>query len=101
MTTLAFSFSAELWVWEGKAAWHFVTLPEERAQQIRFYQHHRRGFGAVKVQARLGNSTWSTSIFPDKRSGSYLLPVKAEIREQEKLQAGHAVQIQLSVSAAL
>ena len=32
---VTFEFSATLWMHQGEAAWHFVTLPEEVADEIR------------------------------------------------------------------
>jgi hypothetical protein len=31
----------------------------------------------------IGKTKWKTSVFPDKRSGTYLLPLKAEVRKKE------------------
>lgn len=86
------AFRAELWMWSGKGAWFFLTLPKEEAERVRFFTGgKRRGFGSLRVKARIGKTEWRTSIFPDRKTGSYLLPVKAEVREAERLAAGSAV----------
>ncbi len=86
------TFSAKLWVYHGeKAAWHFLTLPAEEAAQIRFFNPRPAGFGAVRVQVNIGGSEWQTSLFPDKKSGSYFLPIKAAIRHNEHLTSGDIV----------
>jgi Domain of unknown function (DUF1905) len=94
-------FEAELWLYPGKAGWHFVTLPRAIGQQVKFYQGQdhglRRGFGAVKVIARIGNTAWSTSLFPDAKSESYLLPVKAEVRAREKIGNSTMVKVALTL----
>jgi Domain of unknown function (DUF1905) len=82
-----YSFTAPLWRYSGASAWHFVTLPEELSARIKFLQVGRRGFGSVKVVATIGKSQFETSVFPDAKSGCYLLPVKASIRRAEKI--GH------------
>lgn len=92
------SFEAEVWVYSGQAAWHFVTLPEEAAHMVRFVAGRRPGFGSVRVSAGIGQSRWSTSIFPDSKSGSYLLPLKADIRKREKLSAGDRIAVSLTVN---
>ncbi|CCE99595.1 hypothetical protein predicted by Glimmer/Critica (plasmid) [Sinorhizobium fredii HH103] len=46
---------------------------------------------------RIGKTEWTTSVFPDKASGSFLLPVKAEVRRKEKLAAGQSIRIKLSL----
>ncbi len=57
----------------------------------------RRGWGAMKVRANIGDTEWETSIFPDKSSGGWLLPVKAAVRKAERLVAGDAVQVAITV----
>jgi hypothetical protein len=92
------TFTAEVWLYEGDAPWHFVTLPLDLADELRARTAGtRRGFGSVRVSVTLGSSTWSTSVFPDRRSSSYLLPIKAEIREREGIEAGDTVTISLAL----
>ena len=95
MVDLAYSFEAELWLWPAKDTWTFVTLPAEAAEEIRFFHggkgKPRRGFGSVRVEVTCGGSEWRTSIFPDSRSGSYVLPVKAAVRRAEGVTAGDTV----------
>ncbi len=85
---MSYSFTATLWRWKGDApaSWVFVTLPVDIAFAIRTESaEQRRAWGSVKVAARIGATTWTTSLFPQKDTGSYLLPVKATIRTAEKL----------------
>lgn len=96
------SFRAKTWVYSGPAAWTFITLPKQQAARIRLISGPGgRGWGAVRVSARIGDSEWKTSIFPDAKSGSYVLPLKAEIRKREKIQEGQilAVELRLDSSA--
>ncbi|MDK1385369.1 DUF1905 domain-containing protein [Sinorhizobium sp. 8-89] len=96
-----FEFEAELWLYPGKGGWHFVTLPKDIAQQVKFLaEPKKRGWGSEQVIARTGKTEWTTSIFPDKGSGSFLLPVKAEVRRQEKLAAGQKIRIALTLDSA-
>lgn len=98
MTGLVFAFDAPLWKYQGKAAWYFITLPAEEAGRIRFLTGgRRRGWGAVRVHVTIGRTSWQTSIFPDSASGSYLLPVKAEIRKAEGLAEGKTATISLEL----
>jgi len=57
----------------------------------------RRGWGSVKVRAKIGKATWQTSIFPDSQAGTHLLPVKAEISRKEKLTDGSRVSVKLRI----
>ena len=90
-------FEAELWLWKDDAAWHFVSLPDSVADEIDEQAGPRRGFGSVPVQVTIGSSTWSTSVFPDSKRATYLLPVKKQVRNREGVGAGDVVTVQLSV----
>jgi hypothetical protein len=97
---LNFTLRSELWIYQGKAAWFFVTVPEKESAKIKFFSADvKRGWGSVRVSVKIGDTQWNTSIFPDSKSGTYLLPVKAEIRKKEKLKAGDMVVLELQVMA--
>lgn len=95
-----FEFTGELWEHSSMpGSWYFVTLPEDCADDIAAITEgaERRGFGSVRVEATIGPSTWRTSVFPDKASGSYVLPVKKAVRAAAALEAGDAVAVHLAV----
>lgn len=94
------TFTSPLWIWPAKASWYFVTLPKETASQIRFMQDQdpfmpKRGFGSIKVEVMIGATMWQTSVFPDKSSGSFVLPIKAAVRKAEGLVADTDIRVQL------
>ena len=92
-----FEFEAELWLHDGEAPWHFITVPEELSEDIRIHSlANRAGFGSVRVEARIGNVIWRTSVFPQK-SGGYLLPVKADVRRRANIAAGDNVSLTLEL----
>lgn len=91
-----FTFDAKLWRYSGKGSWHFVTLPKEVAEAIRFFRP-TRGFVPVAVKAAIGGSAWKTSVFPDSTSASFLLAVKAEVRKAEGIGDGDTVSVRLSL----
>ena len=94
------SFTAKLWIYGFPEAtsWYFLTVPQEFAEEIKARtSDYRRGFGSVRVTATIGSSTWQTSIFPDKKSGSYLLPVKKEIRRIESLEANGLIKATITL----
>ena len=87
---------APLWLWSG-GSWHFITVPEEEAVEIRAHSLlNRGGFGSVKVEATINDVTWRTSVFPQK-SGGYLLPVKAEVRRRADIANGDEVTVKLKL----
>jgi len=86
---LRYEMQAEIWVYPGKGGWHFVTLPMDFAARIKAAMTGlARPWGSLGVTAVIGKTRWRTSLFPDKASGSLLLPVKASVRQREGLQAG-------------
>jgi len=89
-----------LWIWKGSDAagrWYFITVPEEQSGEIKAHAFGSpRGFGSVKVEARIGNVVWRTSVFP-LNSGGYLLPVKAEVRRKADLAVGDEVTVELEL----
>jgi len=94
-----FQIAAEVWQYPGAGGWHFVTLPEEVSAELRFLaRDSTKPWGSVKIVATLGTSNWSTSLFPDKKSGRYLLPLKSEIRKKENIGAGTTVKFEIAVS---
>jgi hypothetical protein len=92
------TFTAPLWLWSGgQGSWHFVTVPEEQSGEIRAEAFAGpRGFGSVRVEARIDDVRWRTSVFPQK-SGGYLLPVKAEVRRRAGIATGDEVTVGLDV----
>lgn len=94
---------AELWRWTpeppAKASWHFVTITGEAADAIRARAFElramgaARGFGSVRVRARIAGVALDTSVFPHKQSGGYLLPVKAEVRRKAGVAEGDRVEV--------
>jgi len=89
-----------VWLWkggEGSGRWYFVTVPDEESNDIRAHAFgNPRGFGSVRVEAKIGEVSWRTSVFP-LNSGGYLLPLKAEVRRKANIGAGDQVTIELEL----
>lgn len=107
MSGETYAVIATLWIWtsaNAPASWHFLTIDGEAGEAIhaialmrRLEHGRRRGWGAMKVNAQIGDTQWETSIFPGKGSGGWLLPVKAAVRKAEGLIAGDSVQVTVTV----
>ena len=79
-------------------AWHFVSLPEADADDIDDdFGHRSAGFGSIRVQVTIGATRWRTSIFPDTKRGTYVLPVKKAVRIAEGLHAGGMATVELEI----
>lgn len=91
-------FEAALWEHDGSASWFFLSLPEDLADDLEAEHGHRAaGFGSLKVEVTIGATTWRTSIFPDTKRGTYVLPVKKAVRTAEGLAAGSTAAVALDV----
>ncbi len=94
-----FEIGAPLWQYPSAGGWHFVSLPAEVSAEItEIAAGARRGFGSVRVDVTVGAISWRTSIFPDSRTGTYLLPMKKAVRVAEHLEAGDEVRALLQVA---
>lgn len=97
-TGIKYEFEAKPWLYDGPAAWHFISLPVELAQEIRsLLKSEEKGWGRLKATAKIGETKWKTAIWFDTKSNTYLLPVKSEIRKSERIEIGKSTQITIWV----
>ncbi len=94
----AYAVEGEVWLHAGEAGWHFVTMPPDVADNVCARSAASlRPFGTVPARVTLGSTTWSTSLFADTRSGSYLLPIKAAVLRQENVAEGDVVAVRVEL----
>lgn len=56
--TKTFSVSAKVWLYPGRSAWHFVTIPTDIAKDIDFYfTHAKKGWGSLPIAVTIGKTT--------------------------------------------
>ncbi len=94
---MEWTFTADVWLWKADGAWHFLTLPEDVADEIEDLAVNRGGFGSVRVEVTIGSSTWRTSLFPSKQVESFVLPLKKAVRVAEGLEEGSSCSVHLAV----
>ena len=98
--------AGRLWRWTtpaAPAAWHFVMIDGEAGEALlaialmrRLEGGRRPGWGSLKVMVSVGESRWSTSVFPSKETG-WMLPLKASVRKAEALAEGNQVSLELEL----
>jgi hypothetical protein len=49
----------------------------------------------VPVTARLGGSTWTTSLWP--KNGGYIVPLRLDVRRREQVDLGDTVTLGLTI----
>jgi Domain of unknown function (DUF1905) len=91
-----------IWLWHAeppaKGSWHFMTIDAEAAAQIRAAATGRSGgWGSVKVTVTLGETQWTTSLFPNKQIGGYMLPLKADVRKRAGVGEGDVIEVLIVV----
>ena len=92
----AYTLKSKVVVYPGMAAWRFLGLPKKEAKEIKKkFGKHAKGWGSLPVKVTIGETKWETSIFPDKKSETYVLPLKAQVRRKEGINDGETVQFVL------
>ena len=93
---LELTVSGEIWYWRGPSPFHFVTVPPDAAAALRAVSSAvTYGWGMIPVHARIGRTTWTTSLFP--KDGGYVIPIKDRVRAAERLSAGDTVSVWLAL----
>ncbi len=103
----SFKFKSKVFVWnagnqerkDDSSSWRFARLPENISAKIKLMQKGmlRRGWGAVYSNAKIGKTKWTTSIFPDRHSATYVLPLKKQIRYEENLYDGIEINVSIEI----
>ena len=90
------TFAGQVIEWRGPAPYYFVAVPDQEAADIREVAALATyGWGVVPCEARVGDLTFTTSLFP--KDGGYLLPLKNAVRKPQGLTSGDDVSVELTV----
>lgn len=89
-------FSGEVWFWRGPSPYHFVTVPEDESAELQAASALvTYGWGMIPVEARIGGTRWTTSLFP--KNGGYVVPLKDRVRDAEGIVVGDTVTVRLAL----
>lgn len=97
MSPKKYTMRSEIWLYPGMSGWHFVGIPKKESIEIKKVYTVKAGFGSIPVVVTVGRSKWKTSIFPDKRTETYLLPLKAEVRKKEGIFSGDTITLTIEL----
>jgi hypothetical protein len=89
-------FSGDVVEWRGPAPYYFVRIPAPQRASIKDAAKGIEYWGQVPVSARIGDTEFTTALFP--KDGHYLLPLRVAVRRAEQLDAGEQVAVALNVS---
>ena len=94
-----FQFEAMVIHWRGPSPFFFAPIPSQRGDEIkRLSTFVTYGWGMIPVEATINGVTFSTSLFP--KDGTYLLPLKAKVRQKLNLTAGDTISVEMRVQPA-
>ena len=94
-----YKIKEKVWLWPSETAvWHFVYVSKKQSEDIRKkYNRSKRGFGSLPVEATIGKTKWKTSIFPQKKEGTYILPLKLDVRRKEEIAEGDVITYMIEI----
>ncbi len=90
-------FTAKVFKWSGSSSWYFVAVDTKQSLKLKeFYKKSKRSLFSMKVRAKLGKTTWDTSLFPTKE-GPLLMAIKKSVRYEEGIDEGDTVKISCTI----
>lgn len=91
---MVMEFEGEAIWWRGPAPFVFVPVPPNLAFDIKAVSAHLTyGWGVIPATVQIGNTEYTTSIFP--KNGGYLVPVKTKVQQAENVKVGDSVKVRL------
>jgi len=82
------TFSAKVELFARNKGWHYVSVPLDLSKPL----VHLTDRGLIAIIARVGNSSWHTSMLP-MGDGTHFIALPNKVRTKEKLSLGMAVEV--------
>jgi hypothetical protein len=93
-------FRAPVIEWRGPAPFFYARLPENVGAEIAAVKRIASyGWGVIPVNATIAEVNFDTSLFP--RDGTYLLPLKAAVRQQIGVTVDDEVEVELAIGGVI
>jgi hypothetical protein len=86
------SFNAKVKLFEREKGWHYVSVPTELSMPLEYLADR----GLIAVIARVGTSSWSTSLLP-MGDGTHFIALPAKVRSKEKLELGMEIEVAFDI----
>ena len=86
------TFIATVELFVRDMGWHYVSVPAVLSKPL----EHLADRGLIAVTAKVGNSSWPTSLLPTG-DGTHFLALPAQVRKKEKLFLGMAVEVSFEI----
>ncbi|MCP3422944.1 DUF1905 domain-containing protein [Nocardioides pinisoli] len=88
-------FAGEVVEWRGPAPYVFVVLPSDAADLVDEVKAEVVYWGVVPVRAWIGETEFTTAMFP--REDTWFLPLKVAVRRAEDVDLGQVVEVRMQV----
>ncbi len=93
-----YKLSSTVSLYPGMSGWHFIFVEKKYSEKIKKdFGANSKGWGSIPVAVQVGKTKWETSIFPDKKSGGYLLPLKSQVRKKEEIFADDKINFSIEI----
>ena len=90
------AFTAEVFTWRGPSPYHFVAVPDPESAAIDDARALvTYGWGMVPVTVTVGDTEWTTSLWP--KDGGYYVPLKDAVRRAEGIEVGAVLDVRLTI----
>jgi hypothetical protein len=94
---MEWAFEGPVVYWRGPSPYYFVALTEEVLDDLTPVANELTyGWGCIPVTATIGDTEFTTSLFP--KHGGFMLPVKVAVRRAEGVDEGDLVAVRLAVA---
>ncbi len=95
---MSWTFTTRVWEWRGPAPHHFVSMPPEASADLADDASSLSyGWGAIPVEGRIGDTDFTTSVFP--KDGEYIVPLKVAVRRAEGIEVGDEITLTVHLTA--
>ena len=92
---MEFEFSAIVIEWRGPAPFYYADIPLEDSEDVKEAAKGLEYWGQVPVVARIGDTDFTTALFP--KDGRYLLPLKDAVRRAEGIELGMTLDVAMGL----
>lgn len=93
------TFTGTVVEWRGPAPYWFLAVPEDESGDIKEAARGLEYWGQVAVEVRIGDTDFSTALFP--KDGRYLVPLKVAVRRRaglDGIEPGQEIEASLRVA---
>ena len=96
---MEFAFVGRVIEWRGPSPYYYAEVPPPVSDDIaEVATSVSYGWGAIPVDARIGGTAFSTSLFP--KDARYLLPLRDAVRRAEGIVVNDRVAVEMQLRSA-